>query len=98
MEGARADASVKPQKSGTTQIKARFFHLKQASPDTRYILWVISPDNTPTRLGRLVPRGKNNEAKVDAKIALQDFGVFVTTEDEDAPLSPTGAFVAKFTR
>ena len=98
MKGVRANASVKAQKDGTTQIKARFFHLKAASGDVHYILWAVSPDNTYTRLGQLVTRSQRDGARLEAKTSLPDFGLFVTIEDAGDPSSPTGALVAKLMR
>jgi hypothetical protein len=94
----RANASIKPQKDGTTQIKVRFSNLKQAPNGTRYVLWSVSPDNAYERLGQVVASSKSAGAKIDAKMSAPDFGLFFTAESEDAPSSPAGALIAKLVR
>jgi hypothetical protein len=95
IEGVRGSASVKTQKGGVTQIKARLFNLPEGR---HYILWAVSRDNTYTRLGRFVTKSRRDGAKLEVNVGLTDFGLFVTTEDADAPASPAGALVAKFNR
>jgi hypothetical protein len=95
VEGVRGSLSVKPQKGGVTRIKARLFNLPE---DRRFILWAVSPDNTYTRLGRFVTKSRRDGAKLEVNLGLTDFGLFVTTEEADAPPSPAGALVARFIR
>jgi hypothetical protein len=94
-QGLRANASIKTQKDGSTQIRLRFSNLKQAPGGTRYVLWSVSPDNAYERLGQVVASSKSAGARIDAKMSLPDFGLFLTTESEDAPSSPAGVLIAK---
>ena len=99
LQGTRANVSIKARKKGgATQIKMRVFNMKEAPNGSRYVLWAVSPDNTYTRLGQAVKPGKRNEAKIEAETGLNDFGLFMTVENEDAPPSPTGALVAMVVR
>lgn len=75
-KGLRANASIRPQKDGSAQIKVRFSNLKQAPSGTRYVLWSVSPDNTYERVGQVVVSSKNAGARIDAKMSLPDFGLF----------------------
>jgi hypothetical protein len=97
-QGLRANASLKPQKGGTTQIKVRFINLKQSPSGTRYVLWSVSSDNAYERVGKVVTAPKSARAKIDAKMSLPDFGLFLTAESEDSPSSPAGALIAKLVR
>jgi len=92
-EGTSASIALKPQKNGPTQIKMRLTNLKQASDGMQYLLWEVATDNSYSLLGRLTP-GKKNETKIDATTSLSDFGLFITTESETKPSSPTGSLVA----
>ena len=54
----------------------------------------INADNSYSLLGRLT-QGKKNETKIDATTASSDFGLFVTTESEEAnPTTPIGNLIA----
>lgn len=98
LQGLRANAFLKPRKDGTTQISLRFYNLKQAPSGARYVLWSVSPDNNYERLGAVMTTGKRNEGKIETRTSLKDFGLFLTTENEDAPSSPTGGLLAKLVR
>jgi hypothetical protein len=97
-QGLRANAFLKPRKDGTTQISLRFYNLKQAPSGARYVLWSVSPENNYERLGAVLTTGKRNDGRIEAKTSLPDFGLFLTTENEDTPSSPAGALLAKLVR
>lgn len=98
-EGTRASIVLKPQKNGLTEIKMRFTNLKRPAEEMQYVLWQVTSDNSYSVLGRLTNSGKKNEAKVDAKTALSDFGLFITTESvEPTPASPAGGIVATISK
>jgi hypothetical protein len=91
MTGARANVYLEPRKDGPTTIKMRFHELKDAPAGRVYVLWAVSPDNKFVRLGQIVNTGQRNEAQIQTETALQDFGLFVTLEEEHT--TPTGTIV-----
>jgi len=91
MTGARANVYLEPRKDGPTTIKMRFHELKDAPAGRVYVLWAVSPDNKFVRLGQIVNTGQRNEAQIQTETALQDFGLFVTLEEEGS--TPTGTII-----
>jgi anti-sigma-K factor RskA len=91
MTGARANVFLEPRKDGPTTIKMRFHELKEAPAGRVYVLWAVSPDNKFVRLGQIVNTGQRNEAQIQTETALQDFGLFITLEEEAS--TPTGTVV-----
>jgi hypothetical protein len=91
LTGSRANVYLEPRKDGPTTIKMRFHELKDAPAGKVYALWAVSPDNHFVRLGQVVNTGQRNEAQIQTETALQDFGLFVTLEDEY--MTPTGTVV-----
>jgi hypothetical protein len=91
MTGARANVFLEPRKDGPTTIKMRFHELKDAPAGRVYVLWAVSPDNKFVRLGQIVNTGQRNEAQIQTETALQDFGLFVTLEEEAS--TPTGTII-----
>jgi len=91
MTGARANVYLEPRKDGPTTIKMRFHELKDAPAGRVYVLWAVSPDNKFVRLGQVVNTGQRNEAQIQTETSLQDFGLFVTLEEEAS--TPTGAII-----
>lgn len=82
MSGARANIFIEPKKNGReTQIKMRFHELKDAPKGQAYILWAVSPDNQFFKLGQIVNIRNRNEAEINARTTLSDFGLLVTMED-----------------
>ncbi len=81
MSGARANVFIEPEKNGETKIKMRFHELKEAPTGQAYILWAVSPDNQFFKLGQIVNTAGKNEAEINAKTTLADFGLLVTMED-----------------
>jgi len=82
MSGARANVFIEPKKNGReTQIKMRFHELKEAPKGQAYILWAVSPDNQFFKLGQIVNFRGRNEAEINARTTLRDFGLLVTMED-----------------
>jgi len=98
LSGVRANAFIKPRKDGATQILLRFHELKQAPPNTRLVLWAVSPDNKFVRLGQVINTGSRNEGKIATETSLRDFGLFVTVEATDDVATPSGAIISDFTR
>lgn len=91
MTGSRANVFIVPRKDGPTTIKMRFHELKDAPAGKVYAVWAVSPDNKFVKLGQIVNTGQRNEAQIQTETALQDFGLFVTLEDEQS--TPNGAIV-----
>lgn len=91
LTGSRANVSLEPRKDGPTTIKMRFHELKDAPGGQTYVLWAISPDNKFVKLGQIVNTGQRNEAQIQTETALQDFGLFVTIENEQS--TPAGTIV-----
>jgi hypothetical protein len=91
LTGSRANVYLEPRKDGPTTIKMRFHELKDAPAGKVYALWAVSPDNHFVRLGQIVNTGQRNEAQIQTETALQDFGLFVTLEEEY--MTPTGTVV-----
>ncbi len=95
LQGARLNASVTPRAKGVTQVNLVFRDLKEAPESGHYIVWIVSPDNAYSVLGKAAP-GK--QAKVEGFTELSDFGLFVTIEDSESPMLPTGKMVAMIVR
>jgi hypothetical protein len=91
LTGSRANVYLEPRKDGPTTIKMRFHELKDAPAGQVYVLWAISPDNKFVRLGQIVNTGQRNEAQIQTETSLQDFGLFVTMEEEHS--TPSGTIV-----
>ncbi|HEX8653406.1 MAG TPA: anti-sigma factor [Pyrinomonadaceae bacterium] len=91
LTGSRANVYLEPRNDGPTTIKMRFHELKDAPAGKTYVVWAVSPDNKFVRLGQIVNTGQRNEAQIQTETALQDFGLFVTLEDEFS--SPSGTIV-----
>lgn len=93
MTGSRVNFTIEPRKDGPVMIKARFHELKEAPAGKRYVLWAVSPDQTFTRIGQIVNTGTRNEAEIRGEVAMQDFGLLITTEDATESPMPKGAVV-----
>jgi hypothetical protein len=91
LTGTRANVYLEPRNDGPTTIKMRFHQLKNAPAGKVYAVWAVSPDNHYVRLGQIVNTGQRNEAQIQTETAMQDFGLFVTLEDEF--MTPTGTIV-----
>ncbi|MGB7926491.1 MAG: anti-sigma factor [Pyrinomonadaceae bacterium] len=91
LTGSRANVYLEPRKDGPTTIKMRFHELKDAPAGQVYVVWAVSPDNKFVRLGQVVNTGQRNEAQIQTETALQDFGLFVTMEEEHS--TPSGTIV-----
>jgi hypothetical protein len=65
----------------------------EAPAGKRYVLWAVSPDQMFTRVGQIVNTGNRNEAEIRGEVALQEFGLLITTEDATESPSPRGAVV-----
>jgi len=93
MTGSRVNFVIEPRKDGPVMIKARFHELKEAPAGKRYVLWAVSPDQKFTRVGQIINTGNRNEAEIRGEVALQDFGLLITTEDATESPMPRGAVV-----
>jgi len=91
LTGSRANVFIVPRKDGPTTIKMRFHELKEAPAGKVYAVWAVSPDNHFVKLGQIVNTGQRNEAQIQTETALQDFGLFITMEDELT--TPNGVLV-----
>ncbi len=91
LTGSRANVYIEPRKDGPTTIKMRFHELKDAPAGQTYVVWAVSPDNKFVKLGQVVNTGQRNEAQIQTETALQDFGLFITMEDEVS--TPSGTIV-----
>jgi len=91
LTGSRANVFLEPRNDGPTTIKMRFHQLKNAPAGKVYAVWAVSPDNTFVKLGQIVNTGQRNEAQIQTETALQDFGLFITLEDEAT--TPNGVIV-----
>jgi hypothetical protein len=93
MTGARANVFIKPRKDGPTEVKLRFHELKESPAGQVLTVWAVSPDNNFIKLGQVVNTPGRNEAEITSEVALADFGLLVTMEDQKAvlvnPLGPT---------
>lgn len=84
LAGSRANALILPRQDGPVQIKVRFHDLKRSNtPDTRIVLWAISPDKQFVKIGQIVNTGRRNETEIKGETALKDFGLFFTAEPAD---------------
>jgi len=98
MTGSRVNFVIEPRKDGPVMIKARFHELKDAPAGKRYVLWAVGPDQKYTRVGQIINTGGRNEAEIRGEVAMQDFGLLITTEDAaDSPM-PKGAVVGTIER
>lgn len=62
----------------------------------RALLWAISPDQKFTRVCQIINTGGRNEAEIRGEVAMQDFGLLITTEDANE--RPTGPVVGTIIR
>ncbi len=90
LTGARANVFIEPHRAGQTDIKFRFHELKDAPAGKIYTVWAVSPENKFFRLGQIVNNHSTNEAEVQSQVALPDFGLLVTMEDQGEIVTPIG--------
>jgi hypothetical protein len=90
LRGLDARAHIHRHDDGTT-VRVDFNDLKKVSPTKRFVLWAYSPDTGYTRLGQLYNYKNRDEAKIETKTDLTDFGLLMTVEDTDVtvPTSTT---------
>ena len=96
LNGTRANVYLEPRKDGPTTIKMRFHELKYSPAGKKLVVWAVSPDNKFVRLGQIVNTVGRNEAQIQTETALQDFGLFITTEDESD--TPSGQIIGTVIR
>lgn len=85
LKGLDAEAHLHRHNNETT-VRVKFNDLKKVSPTKRFVLWAYSPDGTYTRLGQIYNYKNRDEAKIDAKTSLTDFGLLMTVEDTDVTM------------
>lgn len=92
---ARGGATVEA-KPGAVLIQAKFSGLgnpAQFGPQyLTYVLWAISPEGQPERLGEIVTNG-HNDGKLEVSTSLQTFGLLVTAEPYFAVSKPSPVVV-----
>jgi len=95
LKGLDATAHIHRHDDGTT-VRVEFNDLKKVSPTKRFVLWAYAPDGTYTRLGRVYNYKNKDEAAMEAKTSLKDFGLLMTVEDTDVTV-PAGRIWSVFT-
>jgi len=93
LKGLDAKAHIHRHDDGTT-VRVDFNDLKKVSPTKRFVLWAYA-DGTYTRLGQIYNYKNRDEAKIEAKTMLKDFGLLMTVEDTDVTV-PTGTVWSVF--
>ncbi len=58
-----------------------------------YVLWAITPEGTPSRLGEVLPTGGGNKVDLHATTDLQAFGLIITAEPYFAVNVPSDVVV-----
>ena len=89
---------VKPLRSGETEVRVRFHNLSVPENGAGYVLWAVSPDKTFTRLGHVDRPDRKKTARIEARTALRDFGLFITAESDAQAQAPSGPTVALVVR
>ncbi len=96
LPNAEGKATVKSER-GKITVDANFKGLTPANgfgPEfLTYVLWAISPDGAPARLGEVLPAGTKNNISVS--VPLQSFGLIVTAEPYYAVSTPSDVVVLK---
>lgn len=95
LEGLKGKAYITRHKDGVSQIKMRFDDMKMAPKQKRFVLWAVAPDKSYTKIGQVINSGGKQEAEIRGETNLNDFGLFVTQE-EDEVTAPTGNVYAPF--
>lgn len=92
---ARGGAVVEA-KPGAVLIQAKFKGLGNpaqfGAQYLTYVLWAISPEGQPERLGEIVTNG-HNDGKLEVSTSLQTFGLLVTAEPYFAVSKPSPVVV-----
>jgi len=82
LSGLDATAHIHHHSDGTT-VRVDFNDLKKVSPTKHFVLWARTPDGEYQRLGQIYNWKNRDEAKIEAKTSLTDFGLLMTVEDAD---------------
>ena len=94
LPGAKGEAKVTSER-GRITIDAHFSGLPPANgygPEyLTYVLWAITPDGQPNRLGEILPSDKKNDITVTT--SLQSFGMIITAEPYFAVSQPSDVVV-----
>ena len=86
LRGLDAKAHIHRHPDSGTTVRVEFDDLKKVSPTKRFVLWAYSPEGTFTRLGQIYNYRNRDEAKIEAKTDLSDFGLLMTVEDTDVTM------------
>jgi hypothetical protein len=95
LKGLDAHAHIHRHPDSGTTVRVEFNDLKKVSPTKRFVLWAYAPDGTYTRLGQIYNYKNRDEAKIEAKTTLTDFGLLMTVEDTDVTV-PTSTVWSVF--
>ncbi|HEV7646189.1 MAG TPA: hypothetical protein VGO50_19805 [Pyrinomonadaceae bacterium] len=95
LSGLKGKAYIDNSKSGAKQIKMRFDDMKMAPKEKKLVLWASSPDGKYIKLGQVINSGKRQESEIRSETSLNDFGLFVTVEDNDVE-QPTSTVYSVF--
>jgi hypothetical protein len=95
LKGLDAKAHIHRHDKEPTTVRVEFNDLKKVSPDKRFVLWAYTPDGRYTRLGQIYNYKKGDEATIEAKTSLTDFGLLMTVEDADVTV-PTSRIWSVF--
>lgn len=92
---ARGGATIE-SKPGAVLIQANFKGLgnpaRFGAQYLTYVLWAISPEGQPERLGEIVTNG-HDEGKLEVSTSMQTFGLLVTAEPYFAVSKPSPVVV-----
>jgi len=86
LRGLDAKAHIHRHPDSGTTVRVEFDDLKKVSPTKRFVLWAYSPEGTFTRLGQIYNYRNRDEAKIEVKTGLSDFGLMMTVEDTDVTM------------
>ena len=96
LSGAKGYAKVQSEK-GSLSVDV---HLEGLTPANgfgpeylTYVLWAITPEGTPSRLGEVLPTGGGNKVDLHTTTDLQAFGLIITAEPYFAVNVPSDVVV-----
>jgi hypothetical protein len=96
LKGLDAKAHIHRHDGEPTTVRMEFNDLKKVPAGKRFVLWTYSPDGQYTRLGQVYNFKNRDEATIDAKTTLDNFGLLMTVEDTEVTL-PTSRIYSVFT-
>lgn len=96
LKGLDAKAHIHKHKGDATTIRMDFDDMKKIPAGKRFVLWTYAPDGTYTRIGQVYNWKNRDDATIDAKTTLDNFGLLMTVEDTDVTI-PTSTTWSVFT-